>query len=83
MHLKLFISVFSLFFIHITLAIATHQPIIVWKATFHDVIPNKIGITKTYCQIHSPGVFLTTANNILHNGAKDKNGVLVKYKYYI
>jgi hypothetical protein len=57
-------------------------PVTIWQATFHDVMPNRPNITMTYCLAHSPSQFTSTVSNILSQGAKSKNGVLVKYKNY-
>lgn len=62
-------------------ALAANKPII-WKASFHDVMPNRAGVTQAYCRSHSPNVFKTTVKQIMTTGVKSANGVMVKYKDY-
>jgi len=64
-----------------TFAIAANKPVI-WRASFHDVMPNRTDVTKTYCRSHSPDVFQTTIKQITTTGVKSHNGVMVKYKDY-
>src|SRR5258706_13226886 len=48
--------------------------LITWKGTYYDGIPNKKGITRTYCKEHTPGTFIHVVKDVLaHPIITDKN----------
>ena len=77
--LKVLIGITVLAFI--TSAIAKKPPVI-WQASFYATMPNRAGVSMAYCRSHSPNQFRTTIKNMLTNGAKARNGILVKYRDY-
>lgn len=42
---------------------------LIWKSTYYNPLPNKIGISQAYCEQHVPGIFIGKVSEQLKNGA--------------
>ncbi len=49
------------------LSFATTETVI-WKGIYYSGIPNKNNISKMYCKLHTPGIFIHSVNKVLLHG---------------
>lgn len=50
---------------------------ITWKGTYYHATPIKHGITKKYCQDHTPGSFVHTVKSALTKPIMTDNGIML------
>lgn len=55
-----------------------------WKGTYYHSIPNRIGISKSYCKEHTPGTFIHTVKDaLIHPIITDKGIKLDHASFHI
>jgi hypothetical protein len=40
---------------------------VMWKGEYYNALPIKKGISKHYCEAHTPGIFTHKAKEVLHH----------------